>query len=69
MPDGKTARNTDIERMLDADLRYLDTEIARIHHLLVHSVDLMTEDKGIFPVGPWVEILKWDAPLDLLETA
>ena len=69
MPDGKTARNADVERMLDADLRYFDAEVARVHYLLVHSIDLMAEDKGIFAIGPWVEILKWDTPLDLLETA
>ena len=40
--------------MLGPILWNLDALIAHIHHLLIHTPDLMTKHKGIFLIGPKV---------------
>jgi len=43
-PDG----DGDIERMLGAELRNLQGHVGSVHNPLVHTIDLIAENQGVF---------------------
>lgn len=54
--------------MFGAELRYLETHVTLVDHILIHAIHLMSEHKSIAVSVLRVEILKLHTPFDLFET-
>ena len=57
IPQNYTRRYHDIKRMLGAKLRYLDTSIYQLHHLITHAVYFVAEYERVFFMREGSEVL------------
>lgn len=67
MPDGEGSGDGHVERMLRPLLGDLDAVVADIDHLLIHPIDLMTDDNGVFAVIFDRKTVETDRTLDQFE--
>ena len=68
MPEDDTGADRHIKGVLRTELRYLQTEVGRIHHILTHAFDFIAEDHGIFPARFRNKSVKHDGSYGLLCT-
>lgn len=69
MPKEDSGGHGDVERVFGAKLGDFEADVGGIDRGLVHAIDLVTHDDGIFFLGIRAKLLERDASLALLHGA
>lgn len=66
VPEGDASGNNDIERMLGAELWYLDTGVDGFHYIITYAINFIAENQRVFFIFFGLKFIQHDAVFSLL---